>query len=70
MNATLTKLTMTPDVAKAARALQREIKAMQRLRAKGHRDWKNATDEQIRAAAEAMTRIYAHNYVTITEVEV
>lgn len=46
--------------AKLSRSLfvERSITSMQRSRANGRRDWKNATDEQIKAIAERMARNY------------
>lgn len=34
--------------------IAQEVKSMRKLRSKGHRDWKNATDEQIDNCARAI----------------
>jgi hypothetical protein len=58
MTATLHKMTRHHDPAKFDRYVAQHDRQMTRWRSKGHRDWKDATDEQIRNNAEALARIY------------
>lgn len=60
MNFTATTQKMTRTFSQAAfdKAVARDIKSMTAARAKGHRDYKNLTDDQIKAAAESLARIY------------
>lgn len=40
------------------RFVAQQVKSMTRLRSKGHRDWANSTDEQIKEAAMVLARCY------------
>ena len=46
------------DQAKVDKYIRQQVKAYTKLRNKGHRDWKDMTDEQIQATAEFMARTY------------
>lgn len=51
-------MTKTFNQTKFDRYVAREVKSMQRLRAKGHRDFTDMTDQQIAEWANASARIY------------
>jgi ribonuclease HIII len=46
------------DQAKVDKYISQQIKSYTKLRTKGHRDFKNLTDAQIREMAECMARTY------------
>lgn len=46
------------DEKKVARFRAQQVKSITKMRAKGHRDFKDYTDEQIAAAAEQMVRFW------------
>ena len=58
MQATMYKMEKTYSQAAFDKFVASEIKSMKRYRAKGHRDFKNATDEQIQASAIALANCY------------
>ena len=58
MHATIQKLTKTYSQVAFDKFVAQQVKSMNKMRAKCHRDWKDATDEQIKGTAEAMARIY------------
>jgi len=58
MTATFKKLTATNDETRVARFIAKEIRSMERLRSKGHRDFVRMTDEGIKASAESLARVY------------
>jgi hypothetical protein len=57
MHATMTKLTRQFSQAHYDRYVAQNIRAMTKARAKGHRDFKHWTDEDIRKAAMTLARI-------------
>jgi len=58
MNATCTKMTKGYSLAKQDRWVRREVKSMQRLRAKGHRDFRDMSDTAMLGVATKLAKIY------------
>jgi hypothetical protein len=58
MEATFTKMVKGYSLAKQDAWVRKEIQSMKRLRAKGHRDFKDMSDTSMLAAATKLARIY------------
>lgn len=58
MEATFRKLTKQYSQAAYDKYVAQQVRAMTKARTKGHRDFKNWTDAQIREAAESLARWY------------
>lgn len=58
MEATFTKMVKGFSLAKQDAWVRKEIRSMQRLRAKGHRDFKDMSDTSMLGAALKLARIY------------
>lgn len=58
MSATFTKMTKGYSLAKQDRWVIREINSMKKLRASGHRDFRDLTDSQISGIATKLARFY------------
>lgn len=52
------KSTKTYDEHSRELFIAQSVKSMQRMRAKGHCDWKDCSDEKIQRVAESMAHIY------------
>ena len=59
MNATFTKMTKGYSLDKQDRFVVREINSMKKLRATGHRDFRDLTDSQITGIATKLARFYS-----------
>jgi ribonuclease HIII len=59
MNATFTKMTKGYSLEKQDRWVIREVNSMKKLRAAGHRDFRNLTDSQISGIATKLARFYS-----------
>lgn len=59
MEATFIKMTKGYSLEKQDRWVIREINSMKKLRAKGHRDFRDLTDSQISGIATKLARFYS-----------
>ena len=62
MTVTFYKMNAVKDEAMYAMRIAQEVKAMGKLRSKGHRDWKNVSDEVILNCARAIVQSCESSY--------